>query len=138
MENITYHVNETVSAAEYIAMLKRTSLGPRRPVDDVPCIQGMLDNTNLTITARAGGLLIGAARSVTDFHFCCYLSDLAVDEAFQRRGIGKELIRLTQAQLGPRCRIVLLAAPAAVEYYPHIGFEHHPQCWTLKPSAPLA
>ena len=135
MSAITYEVNQPVSAAEYITMLNRTSLGPRRPVDDVPCIQGMLDHANLMVAARADGVLIGAARSVTDFHFSCYLSDLAVDEKYQRLGIGKELIRLTQTQLGPRCLIILLAAPAAVDYYPHVGFEHHPQCWLLKRDA---
>ena len=135
MPTITYELNQPVSAREYIDMLNRTSLGPRRPVDDVACIQGMLDHTNLMLTARADGLLIGASRSVTDFHFCCYLSDLAVDEKFQRHGIGKELIRRTQAQLGPRCTIIILAAPAAVDYYRHIGFEHHPQAWILKPGS---
>jgi predicted N-acetyltransferase YhbS len=91
----------------------------------------MLDHSNLIATAWDGRLLVGIARSVTDFHYCCYLSDLAVDAASQRRGIGRRLIQITQDALGPRCTIILLSAPAAVDYYPHLGFERHPQAWIL-------
>jgi GNAT superfamily N-acetyltransferase len=134
---ITYAVNRPITATEFVDLLRRSTLGQRRPIDDVACMQGMLDHANLLVMAHAGELLIGVARSVTDFHFCCYLSDLAVDEAWQRKGIGQELIRFTQQQLGPRCTLILLSAPAAVDYYPHIGFEHHPQAWVLKPGATL-
>jgi len=133
--DIVYEVNKPITADEFIDVLNRSTLGQRRPVDDRECIQGMLDHANLLVTARADGLLVGVSRSVTDFHFCCYLSCLAVDEKFQHQGIGKELIRRTQAELGKRCLLILLSAPAAVEYYPHIGFEHHPQAWVLKPGA---
>jgi ribosomal protein S18 acetylase RimI-like enzyme len=75
--------------------------------------------------------LVGIARSVTDFYYCCYLSDLAVDRDFQRQGIGRELISRTQAELGNRCTIILLSAPKAVDYYPRIGMERHPQAWVL-------
>lgn len=135
MSNIDYQLNQTITAAEFIDVLRRSTLGQRRPLEDLACMQGMLDHGNLLVTARSAGRLVGVSRSVTDFHFCCYLSDLAVDTAFQRHGIGKELIRLTQAQLGERCTLILLSAPAAVDYYPHIGFEHHPQAWILKPGA---
>ena len=76
-----------------------------------------------------GDLLVGVARSVTDFAYCCYLSDLAVCADYQRQGIGLELQRRTLAMLGPRCKLILLAAPAAAGYYPHIGFERHESCW---------
>ena len=134
MEPIVYEINQPMIVDEFIDVLNRSSLGLRRPVDDRECMQGMLDRGNLLVAARSGGRLVGVSRSVTDFHFCCYLSDLAVDAAFQHQGIGKELIRLTKAQLGNRCTLLLVSAPAAVEYYPHIGFEHHPQCWILKPA----
>jgi ribosomal protein S18 acetylase RimI-like enzyme len=138
MNTIDYAVNETLTAAEFVDVLQRSTLDQRRPVHDVGCIEGMLANANLLVTARCQGKLVGIARSVTDFHFCCYLSDLAVDVALQRQGIGKELIRLTQAQLGPKCTLILVAAPAAIDYYPRIGFEHHPQAWILKPGAKLS
>jgi predicted N-acetyltransferase YhbS len=91
----------------------------------------MIEHSNLIATAWDGALLVGIARSVTDFHFCCYLSDLAVDVAYQRQGVGKQLIQITQDALGPRCTIILLAAPAAVDYYPHLGFERHDHAWIL-------
>lgn len=88
----------------------------------------MLKGGNLLVSAWDGEKLIGVAGSVTDF----YLSDLAVDRRHQRRGIGKRLQALTQEQLGPHCRLILLAAPDANAYYEHIGFTHHPRCWVLE------
>ena len=128
---ITYRRDAPLTADDYIALLRRSTLGERRPIDDAAAIAGMVANAGLTVTAWDGELLVGVARSVTDFTYCCYLSDLAVDEAYQRQGIGVELIARTQAALGPRCNLILLAAPAAADYYSHIGFVHHPRCWIL-------
>ena len=91
----------------------------------------MLEHGNLLCMAWDGGKLVGVARSVTDFEFCCYLSDLAVDKAYQKHGIGRELIRITQSRLGSKAKIILLAAPKAEKYYPRIGFEAHPSAWIL-------
>jgi ribosomal protein S18 acetylase RimI-like enzyme len=128
---IAYHHDRPLTPAEFIDVLSRSTLAERRPVDDPETIAGMLANADLTVTAWDGDKLVGVARSVTDYTYCCYLSDLAVDRAYQRRGIGVELIAQTQALLGPRCKIILLSAPAAVEYYPRIGFSRHPSAWTL-------
>jgi len=128
---IHYSTTTPLSPTTFIDLLHRSTLAERRPVDDAETIAGMLANADLTVMAWDGELLVGVARSVTDFHYCCYLSDLAVDEAYQRQGIGVELIAHTQAQLGPRCNLILLAAPAAADYYGHIGFNHHPRCWIL-------
>jgi ribosomal protein S18 acetylase RimI-like enzyme len=130
---IRYATNEPVTRAEFLAVLAASGLAERRPVDDPDCIDGMLANASLTVTARAEGRLVGIARSLTDFVYAAYLSDLAVDRSLQRSGVGKELVRRTQAELGPRCSLILLAAPQAVDYYPRIGFEHHPQAWMLRP-----
>jgi predicted N-acetyltransferase YhbS len=92
----------------------------------------MLKNANLTITAWDEGQLIGISRTLTDFAYVAYLADLAVDQTYQRSGIGKQLIEQTQSRLRPECMIVLLAAPKANEYYEHIGFEHNPRAWMLK------
>jgi predicted N-acetyltransferase YhbS len=101
-------------------------------VDDGDRIALMLKHANLIVTARdESGLLVGVSRALTDFSFCCYLSDLAVDVAFQKQGIGKELIRRTQLAAGAGAKLILLAAPAARGYYPHIGMTHHDSCWTL-------
>jgi predicted N-acetyltransferase YhbS len=128
---LRFTISKTVSVDSFRDVLTRSTLGARRPVDDTRCLQGMLENSNLIATAWDDTLLVGIARSVTDFHYCCYLSDLAVDAAHQRRGIGKRLIQLTQDALGQQCKIILLSAPAAADYYPHLGFERHEQAWVL-------
>jgi GNAT superfamily N-acetyltransferase len=135
---IEYATDRAISVEAFADVLGRSTLGARRPLEDRACLEAMLRHANLLCTAWADGVLVGVARSVTDFAYCCYLSDLAVDERHQRRGIGRELIRLTQSRLGPRARLVLLAAPKAVDYYPRLGFERHPSAWTITAETPLA
>jgi len=130
--NIEYKINETVETEQFIDLLNRSTLGERRPVDNRQCMDGMLVNSNLLVSAWDQEKLVGIARSVTDFHYACYLSDLAVDQAYQKQGIGKHLQCLTQKQLGPECKLILIAAPAANKYYEHIGFTHNPRCWVLE------
>jgi predicted N-acetyltransferase YhbS len=77
------------------------------------------------------------ARSVTDFEYCCYLSDLAVDQLYQNKGVGRELIRLTQSKLGLKAKLILLSAPKAEEYYPKIGFGAHKSAWIIGSTKPL-
>ena len=117
-----YKANQPISAEQFIDVLTRSTLANRRPVGDRECIEGMLEHANLTVTAWDGEQLVGIARTVTDFHYACYLSDLAVDVAYQHGGVGRELIRQTQRELGPRCKVRLISAPAAVGYYPKLGF----------------
>jgi ribosomal protein S18 acetylase RimI-like enzyme len=109
-----------------------STLGERRPVADRERFAAMIRNGNLTITAWEGDLLVGVSRSVTDWVWLTYLSDLAVRVSHQRQGIGKELMRRTQAA-APQARVLLLAAPAAVNYYPHVGFKHMPSAFWLQP-----
>ena len=129
---IRYRDDAKVTAEEAIDLYIRSTLGERRPVDSKETFEAMLKNANLTITAWDQDKLIGISRSLTDFEYVAYLADLAVDQQYQRMGIGKELIAQTQKRLGSNCMIVLLAAPKANEYYEHIGFEHNPRAWTLK------
>jgi len=135
--NIEYAHDRAVTAEEFIDLLKRSTLAARRPVDEPKRVAAMLAHANLMCTAWDGKKLVGVARSVTDFEYCCYVSDLAVDEAYQRRGIGRELLRLTRSRLGNRATIVLLAAPDAEGYYPRIGFEAHRSAWILTAVKPL-
>lgn len=118
---ITYHVGEKLSSAEFIDVLERSGLAERRPVAEPARVAKMLEHGNLMITARDGKTLIGVARSLTDFAFCCYLSDLAVDRAYQKQGIGKELIERTRDAAGPDSMVLLLSAPSAMSYYPRVG-----------------
>src|SRR5436189_631426 len=129
--SIKYFHDRQITPAQFIDVLKRSALAERRPVHDRQRISDMLANANVICTAWDGDVLVGVSRSVTDFSFCCYLSDLAVDVAYQKQGIGKELIRLTQSRLHPQCKIVLLAAPKAEGYYPKIGFKQHHSAWVL-------
>lgn len=95
-------------------------------------MEGMIANSNLIVSAWHENHLVGIARSVTDFHYACYLSDLAVSLDYQRSGIGRQLQRLTQKQLGPKCKLILIAAPSANTYYEQLGFSHNPRCWVLE------
>jgi ribosomal protein S18 acetylase RimI-like enzyme len=135
--NIQYDSNRTISAGEFIDLLHRSTLAERRPVDDADCMTAMLANAGILCSAWDGDKLVGIARSVTDFTYCCYLSDLAVDRDYQHQGIGRELVRLTQSKLGPKAKLILLSAPGAVDYYPRIGFEAHPSAWIIDSRKPL-
>lgn len=128
---IGYSMDHALSVEEFIGVLRRSTLAERRPVDEPARLATMLSNADLIVTAWDEEQLIGIARSVTDFSYCCYLSDLAVDIRFQRRGIGKELIRQTRSLLAPTCKLILLSAPDASGYYPHIGFKKHSNAWVL-------
>jgi len=130
MKNVIYKVEKSLDPSEFINVLKRSTLGERRPIDDFERIKKMCENSNLIVSARLDGNLIGIARSVTDFYYCTYLSDLAVDKDFQKKGIGKRLIKETKIQT-PQATLILLSAPAAVEYYPKIGMKRHEHCFIL-------
>ncbi len=132
--NINYKINPTLSTEEFINILNRSTLGERRPIDDLECIENMIKNADIIVTAVVDDKIVGVARAVTDFSYCCYLSDLAVDASFQHQGIGKKLIQKVREQLGAKCKLILLSAPAAVEYYPKIGFTQHPSAWVLDSS----
>lgn len=129
--SIEYKINEPIGTDQFVELLEVSTLGERRPIDDRVCMEGMLSNSNLIVSAWHSNRLVGIARSVTDFHYACYLSDLAVALEYQRSGIGKQLQILTQEQLGPKCKLILLAAPDANQYYEQLGFEHNPRCWVL-------
>lgn len=97
--------------------------GIRRPVDDAERIGRMFAQSSLVLSAWDGERLVGVCRALTDFSYCCYLSDLAVDRACQQQGIGRELVARCQALLGDEVSIILLSAPEAMDFYPRLGFE---------------
>lgn len=129
--NIEYKLSPNITPSEFIEVLKKSTLGERRPIDDLKTIQGMIENADIIVSATIDNKIVGIARAVTDFHYCCYLSDLAVDERYQKNGIGKKLILKVQEQLNDKCKIILLSAPDATGYYPKIGFTQHNSAWTL-------
>ena len=129
---IIYRNNVKISAEQAIELYIRPTLGERRPIDNVKTLEDMLTNANLMITAWDQEKLVGIARTLTDFSYVAYLADLAVDEQYQKQGIGKQLVEETKSRLGSECMVVLLAAPKANDYYQKIGFEHNSRAWTLK------
>jgi GNAT superfamily N-acetyltransferase len=132
-EELTYQREyyPDLAPEQFIDLLVRSTLAERRPVNEPETIRGMLAHADLIITARLDSRLVGIARSITDFSYCTYLSDLAVDQAVQRRGIGRELIRRTHEAAGLHTHLILLAAPLARTYYPHIGMQAHESCWLI-------
>jgi GNAT superfamily N-acetyltransferase len=129
---ITYRTGNDLNLAAVIDLYQASTLGARRPVEDSERMAVMMKNANIVVTAWDGDLLVGISRALSDFSYVTYLSDLAVRVSHQRAGIGKELIRRTQQEAGPLPYLILLAAPAAADYYSRIGFKHHPRAWMLE------
>jgi predicted N-acetyltransferase YhbS len=120
MTKIHFEDSKSISAVELAEVFIQS--GIRRPVEDLSRLQKMLDQADMIITAWDGGKLVGIARAITDFSYCCYLSDLAVNKEYQKKGIGRELVRRVHEMLGEEISLILLASPVAMNYYPKIGF----------------
>lgn len=127
---VTYRTDMLPLVADIIGVYR--SSGINRPVADTARIQQMYENSNLVASAWHEGQLVGIARSLTDYCYCCYLSDLAVNKAYQKQGIGKTLVKLTKEQLGETVTLILLAAPEAIGYYSKIGMTSAPNCFLIK------
>lgn len=135
--DITYRLGNDLDLDAVIAVYAGCSLGARRPIADRERMATMLANANLVVSAWDGERLVGIARSVSDFAFCTYLSDLAVHDDHQRHGIGRALIHHTRAA-APQTNLILLSAPQAVDYYPRLGFTRHESAWMVAAGVPLA
>jgi GNAT superfamily N-acetyltransferase len=121
VSEIVYLEGNDLDLDAVIELYRDSTLGERRPVDERARMAAMLAHANLVVTAWDGALLVGIARSMSDFSFATYLADLAVRRAYQRGGVGRELVRRTRER-GGRATIFLFAAPASVDYYPRVGF----------------
>jgi len=128
---LEFALEPNLSAEEFQSVLLSSTLAERRPAEDLARLGMMLRNAQLIVTARDNGKLVGISRAITDFCYCCYLSDLAVDAQYQRQGIGKRLIKETHRAAGETTTLILIAAPDAEKYYPHIGMHQRPSCWTI-------
>jgi predicted N-acetyltransferase YhbS len=118
---IEYEINGKVTPEEVIELYRDAGLP--RPIADKERIRRIYEGSNLIVTARANGKLVGIARSITDGAWSTYLADLAVDPNVQRSGIGKRLVELTKETVGDESMVLLLSVPTAMEYYPRIGME---------------
>lgn len=128
---IDYALEPDLSVEDFKSVLTASTLAERRPVDDAARLEKMLRQADIIVTARDNGKIVGVSRAVTDYAYCCYLSDLAVDTSYQKQGIGKKLIAQTHKAAGLQTTLMLTAAPAAAEYYPKIGMETVP-CYLIK------
>ena len=137
MNGILFKYGNDLDLDQVIDLYHASTLGERRPVDDRQIMSNMLHHANLVATAWDGELLVGIARTLTDFAYVGYLSDLAVREDYQRRGIGIRLIQKTREKMGLRSMLVLLAAPRAVDYYSKLGFARHNSAWVLRATDPF-
>jgi GNAT superfamily N-acetyltransferase len=127
---VEYRTDAPLWAAPLADLFER--LGIRRPTDDLPRLARMIAHANPTMTAWHADALVGVARALTDLSYCCYLSDLAVDRAYQHAGIGRELVRRVQDAAGEESMLLLLSAPQAMAYYPKLGFDAVENGFTLK------
>ena len=118
--NITYHLDVLPTPDQLIELYDNAGL--RRPTNDRERIKKMIENSDLIVTAWDNELLVGVSRSITDWVYCCYLSDLAVRHNYKKAGIGKKLIALTKEKVGEQSMVLLLSVPTAMEYYPKVGF----------------
>jgi predicted N-acetyltransferase YhbS len=128
---IAYSLEPNLSVRAFRDILVTSTLAERRPINDAERLERMLRHADIIVTARDGERLVGVSRAITDFAYCCYLSDLAVDIAYQHQGIGKRLIAETRTEAGECATLTLVSAPAAETYYPKIGMKHHASCWTI-------
>lgn len=121
LNEIKYKINESLPVTAIVEVFR--SSGIIRPIQDAERIKTMFLNSNLVISAWLNDEVIGISRSLTDFAYCCYLSDLAVKKEYQHKGIGKRLIEITKEEIGDKAMLLLLAAPNAMNYYSKIGLE---------------
>ena len=129
--NTIYAREDDLGADEYIDVVAKSGLN--RPIGDRPRIERMLKQANLILTARQDGRLVGFARALPDFCFCCYLSDLAVDRACQGQGIGKRLIEMTRTEAGgANTTTLLLSAPTAMTFYEGIRMPKADNCFLYR------
>ncbi len=127
---ISYRHNQPLDPAAVVRVFDAS--GTTRPTSDLPRIARMFAAPCLVLSAWEGNRLVGVARSLTDYSYCCYLSDLAVDRRLQGRGIGRALIERTRAVIGDEVSLILLSAPGAMAYYPTVGFQQADNAFVIR------
>lgn len=133
---ILYQKEDTILLEEFIAILNDSGLAARRPMEDKDLLGKMIQGTNLWVTARKNGQLVGVLRGLSDYCYRCFVADLAVAKEFQGKGIGREIISFTR-NFAPGARIFLFSAEDAEGFYQKLGFQLHERCYQLKPGESL-
>jgi GNAT superfamily N-acetyltransferase len=133
---LSFQVEKSLTLEEYIYILHDSGLGKRRPMDNPSHLERMIQGSNLLVTARENGHLIGFLRGLSDFCYRCFIADLAVAKAYQGKGVGREILKFTRS-LAPEARLILFAAEDAEPFYQRLGFRPHEHCYQLKPDETL-
>ena len=129
---LDYAAEDHLVVDEMVDIFRRSGLAERRPIDDRSLMARMAAGANLIVTARDNGRMVGLARSVTDFAYCVYLSDLATDRTYQGQGIGRRLIDMTRQAAGAKANLILVSAPNAMAFYDKIGLENVKTAWVKR------
>ena len=129
---ITYSFDNTIPLADLCSLYQDSFLESPRPIEDAETMKNMLKNATILVSAWDKKTLVGVCRSLSDFAYVTYVSDLAVHKNYQRRGIGKQLLQHVQEKSGLKCKLVLLSNTQANSYYPELGFNHHNRAWTIE------
>lgn len=131
MKNLVFKVENGISLQEFQSILEDSGLSARRPMEDPLLLERMLLGSNLLITARSEGQLVGFLRGLSDFCYRSFIADLAVAHSYQRKGIGRQLIQVARNQ-APEARLILFSAEDALPFYEKLGFHLHERCYQLK------
>ena len=118
-------LSERLAPEEYIDFLKRTDLGSQYPKERFETrILRLLQNASISLAARNGeGRLVGALLGLTDFAYWLYVTDLGVDRAYLRKGIGRRLMQAALELAGGErdIAVYLVANEGAVPFYEKLG-----------------
>ncbi len=128
---ISYQLEAEISINEFQSILEESGLARRRPMEDLNLLAQMISGSNLLVTARAEGKLVGLLRGISDHCYRSFIADLAVSQDYQRKGIGRQLLTIAREQ-APEARLFLFSAEDAAPFYENLGFHLHERCYQLK------
>lgn len=86
---VTYSHGPPPEPAQLLRLFHQAPWAKHRSLGDA---RAMLHNTDVTLSAWDGERLVGFGRVLTDFVYRATIWDVIVDKAYQRQGIGKEIV----------------------------------------------
>jgi GNAT superfamily N-acetyltransferase len=125
-ENIKIE-NETITHIEYIEFLSRTDLGKQYPKEDfIERIKKLVENIPICLIARnEKNQIIGNCFGLTDFAYWLLISDLGIDRRYEKKGLGKSLLKYAEDLAGGEKNIIqiLMANENALDFYKKVGMK---------------
>ncbi|AZB16979.1 GNAT family N-acetyltransferase [Chryseobacterium indologenes] len=132
MSNIIFKINEKIEIKTIKDLFFMSDYLPISNMNDDLRLQKMFDNANLVVSAWSENKLVGIARSLCDFSYCCYLSDICVNKEFRHLNIGKRLIEITREHAGKECKIILHSSEDALNFYDKIGMKRISEAFIIQ------